>query len=143
MAVIVRNIQDAAKRFVRNASAAVEDYKKNVAQSGAAWKAGAIAGTENWAQGTQEAISRGAYGKSVRNTDEGYVAQRASTVGASRFAGGVQAGAENWVEGSRPYQDAVASMSLPAKGPRGAAQNFERAMAVARRQHELRVGGTS
>lgn len=139
MAKIVRNIEDAKKRFVRNGTAGAEDYKKNVAMSGEAWKSGATAGKENWNQGVLEAAARDGYGKSVRATDPSYFAQRASQVGGARFAQGVQAGADNWAEGSKPYQDAVSGMTLPAKGPRGAAQNFERAQAVAARQHELRV----
>lgn len=143
MARTVRNIDDAKKRFVRNASAGAEDYKKNVAASGEAWKAGATAGRDNWTQGVQEASARDGYGKAVRATDPSYFASRAAVVGGSRYTGGVQAGADNWVEGATPYIQEAASMALPAKGPRGAAQNTERAAAVARRLHEMRVGRSS
>lgn len=139
----VRDINAASKRFVRNASAGVSDYKANVAQSGPAWQSGAQAGIDNWAAGTQEAISTGRYGRAIRNTDPSYVAQRAASIGADRYVGGVTAGAQNWIDGSKPYQDGVAAMSLPPKGPRGAAQNFERARQVAQRQHEMRVGSSS
>lgn len=126
----VKDLAGSAEKFKARASAAAGDYSKGVGSAGARWKSGVEASHERWAQGTQDAIARGAYAKGVGKASADYYSQRAVKLGGQRYAGGVAEGAGNWSEGFKPYADVLASLDAGPKGPKGDPRNQQRSIAV-------------
>lgn len=136
----VRDGAASAERFVRRAAAAQPDYINGVKGSGAAWESATTAGKENYEQGVQAAIARDAFSKGVKKSGGSYFEERTVKLGGQRFAQGVTEGKDNWQEGSAPYLAALSSAQLPAPGPRGSAQNYQRAQFVGTLMNRIRTG---
>lgn len=137
-AIRIKDTGTLAKKFVQRAGAAQADYKDGVAASGADWEAGARAGADNYKIAVVEAANQGRFEKGIAAAGQAKFVARATSLGAQRFASGVQAAEQEWAKGVQPSLDALKSMELPPRRPRG--QNAERANAVATRLHQLRVG---
>jgi len=128
-----------AKKFVRNAGAAVGDYKDGVAGAGGEWETNTKAAEPAYEQGVQEAIARKGYGKGVAGSGGRYQ-QNAVTLGAQRYPGGIQNAEAAWQQGVGPSLDALKSLTLPPRGPRRSPQNMQRAEAVARTLGAVKTG---
>lgn len=131
MGLRVRDAGSSAKKFADRAAAATPDYKAGIAGAGNAWQQNTASATDNYNAGVQGAISRNAFQKGVTKSGGGYWEQRASTLGANRFADGVRAGMTNYQEGVAPYTDVLSKLNLPARGPKGDPRNLQRAADVA------------
>lgn len=136
----VRDAASAADRFKTKAGAAAGEYAKGVTGAGQAWETGAAAGEQNYSDGVQAAISRGAYGKGVKGSGGGYYEDRAKTLGATRYAPGVAAGANNYQEGVAPFLDVMRNATLSPRRPKGDPGNITRVQEIANlnRQTKLR-----
>jgi hypothetical protein len=141
MGIAVKDAAASAKKFATRASAAQPDYVKGIQGSGAKWLSGAVAGNQNYKDGVNAAIARDAFAKGVNAAGPAKFEQAAVTVGGSRYSQGVGQAADAWGAGVKPYLDTIASITLPPKGPRGSAQNMDRASKVAASLHAKRVGG--
>jgi hypothetical protein len=139
MALRVRDAAQAAERFATKAASAAGDYAKGIQGSGAAWEGGAAAAEQNYNDGVTQAVSRGAFGRGVRASGGSYYEQRAATLGASRFAPGVQAGKANYSEGVQPYLDTLRSLNLTPRRPKGDPSNVQRVAEVANALRQKKV----
>ncbi len=140
MALKVRSASDAAAKFATRAAAAAPDYKTGIAGSGQAWQQNTASATDNYVQGVQQAISRGAFQKGVNKSGGAYFEQRATTLGAARFADGVRAGQSNYAEGVQPYLDVLSKVNLTPRGPKGDPRNYQRAQEVATALRAAKTG---
>lgn len=139
-AINVKDTAAIAKKYVDRAGVATKDYTDGVQGAGGAWEAGAKNGEQNFVQGVQDAIQRGAYGKGVNGSAGKYTAN-AVKLGGTRYGPGVQNGAGAYASGVQPYLDKLKSLNLPPKGPRRSPQNQARANMVAMELGKLKVGG--
>lgn len=137
-AIRIKDTATLAKKFVMRAGAAGPDYKSGVEASGADWEKGAREGAQNYRDAVTQAAADGRFEKGIAAAGAAKFMNRATTLGAQRYAPGVQASENEWARGVQPSLDALKSLDLPAKRPRG--QNAGRADAVAQRLHALRVG---
>lgn len=129
---------DASEKFGRRGSQAGQDYEQGVSDSSDSdWQEGAVNGQDNWATGVQDAISNGSYETGVRNPNASWQ-QRSLELGSQRFGQGIQAATGKYETAVEPFFQALESLSLDPRGPRGSEQNFQRAQQVGRRLHELR-----
>lgn len=140
MAIRVKDTGSLAKKFVQRAAAAGADYAEGVKTAGADWEAGARAGADNFAAGVQAAIADGRFAKGVANAGSAKYVNRAGTLGAQRFGPGVQAAEGDWAKGSQPYLDAIKSIELPPRRPKGDPGNQARAQAVAAKLRAIKLG---
>jgi hypothetical protein len=131
MAIRIKDAGSLAKKFVRNAGAAGGDYKDGVAQAGGDWEQGAAAGEDNFAAGVQAAIADKRFGKGVRAAGGAKYVQNATTKGAQRYPQGVAAAENAWAQGTQPYLQTIASLTLPPRRPKGDPGNAARSNAVA------------
>jgi hypothetical protein len=140
MAIRIKDTATLARKFVTRAGAASGDYKDGVSQAGQDWETNTRAAGDNYAQGVQQAIADGRFQRGVTEAGSTKFVQRASTLGAQRFAPGVAAAEADWSKGAQPYLQALAGMTLPPRRPKGDPGNMERANAVASRLRALKVG---
>lgn len=138
--ISVMNVADAAKKFADRASAATPEYKSGLQGSGDAWQRNTAAGEQNYNQGVQAGISRGAFGKGVKSVSGTDFENAAITKGGNRYADGVRTGAPNWATGFQPYADALSKLNLPPRAPKGDPRNMQRATDVAMALNKARVG---
>jgi hypothetical protein len=140
MAIPMKDVGAIAAKFKTRASAASQDYGTGVATAGAAWEAGAVAGEPNYEQGVQESIGRKAFGKGVRAAGASKYVENAKTLGTQRYPTGIANAEGAYMKGVGPYIDVVRSLNLPPRGPKGSAQNQQRAQVVAAAMRAKKVG---
>jgi hypothetical protein len=141
MAVPVKDVATAAAKFVKNGSAAGEDYANGVRGAGQRWQTNAAAGEQNFAQGVQDAIARKAFSKGIQESGAAHYEQQAITVGAQRFPQGIRAAQQAWQDGTAPFIQAIASANLPPRGPKGDPRNQARSQMMAEILRKKKVSG--
>ncbi|MGB9672437.1 MAG: hypothetical protein ACPLZY_04750 [Candidatus Norongarragalinales archaeon] len=121
------------------------------------YEAGVKAPLKNWEENTvaQAAAYKGAV--TAPNIDKMFTGgvkkagfakwqRKATEVGASRFGPGVQAAAPDYQAGFAPYAETLATVEVPARGPRGADINFEKVKKIGqelmKKRLALRAAGT-
>jgi hypothetical protein len=140
-AIQVKDVGTIAAKFKMRASAASQDYAAGVAGAGASWEAGARAGESNYEQGVQDAISRKAFGKGVTTAGSAKYVDNATKLGTQRYPTGIAQSEQSYVKGVGPFLDVVRNLNLPARGPKGSAQNQQRAQVVAAAMRAKKVAG--
>lgn len=140
MAIRVKDAATVARKWVTRASSASPDYQAGVKEAGADWESNTLAGKENFSMGVQQAIADGRYEKGVREAGQGKYVARASGIGATRFAPGVQAAESEMARGVAPVLETIRALNLPPRRPKGDPGNMERANAVAVALRKLKTG---
>lgn len=141
MAIPVKDVGTAAAKFVKNGSAAGEDYANGVRGAGQRWQQNASNAENNYSQGVQEAIGRKAFSKGVTESGGSHYEDRAVNVGAQRFPQGIRAAQATWAESTAPYLQAIASATLPPRGPKGDPRNQQRSQMMAEILRKKKVAG--
>ena len=130
--------QEAASKLVARAGVAGEDYDRGVRNPRRPWAAATTGAEANYKTGVTASLSKGSWARGVsRVGDQGWQTG-ALTKGTQRFSAGVAAGQQSYVQGVTPYFQAVQSLSLPPRGPRGSESNYQRAVLVGKTQNALR-----
>jgi len=140
MAIRIKDTGSLAKKFVQRASAAAGDYKSGVEAAGQDWESNTKASADNWAAGVQQAIGDKRFDKGVANAGAAKFTSRAASLGAQRYPTGVGAAESDWAKGAQPYLDALKSIDLPPRRPKGDPGNQARANAVALKLRMMKVG---
>lgn len=143
MAITLKPVDQIANKFAQRAQAAGADYKAGVANPRQDQVQAAIAAEPAYEQGVQEAIAAKRYGRELRKAGTAKWQNRASDLGAQRYGPGIAAAKQDYASGVAPYLSVLSALSLPPKGPRGAAANLERVRAVADALHQKRISGAS
>lgn len=118
--------------YARNAQAAAGDYGTNTGASGAAWKSGVNG------PGADTRFAANARGKGAAK-----YARKIAAVGQARYSEGVSTAGQEMREGFGPYLGVIQGLTLPARGPRGAAGNKARSNAVQDALHNRRLGSAA
>ena len=113
-------------------------YTAGVSGAGAAYEEGVRGAGDRYASGIQMAIANNQWQSGVENKGGRY-AQRAASVGGSRWSDGVARGEADYATGVAPFFQAIGGMTLPPRGPKGAPQNYGRSQAVGDALHAIRI----
>lgn len=127
----VKSTAEIAAKFARVTPTRAKDYQDGVRSPRKRWDEATLAAQDNWQQGIQQAASEGRFGAGVQAA--GHAKWQANTLkkGPGRWQQGVAQAAENFAKGFAPYREALASVQLPARGPKGDPNNIERVRVVA------------
>lgn len=136
----LKDIGSLAKKFVSRASTAGGDYTSGVQAAGPDWEARTRASEDAYKQGVTMAANEGRFLKGVSDAGAAKYVQRAATLGAQRYPTGVAAAEGDWAKGFAPFHQALQSMDLPPRGPRGTPQNQNISNAVAQRLAAIKRG---
>lgn len=139
-AIRIKDTGSLAKKFVTRAVAASGDYKDGVSVAGGDWETRTKASEDTYNAGVQQGIADKRFGKGVADAGQAKYVTRATTLGAQRFGPGVAASEGEWAKGTQPYLDALKSMDLPARRPKGDPANQQIANAVASRLAAIKRG---
>lgn len=133
----IRPIDSSSDKWVRRSSVAAPDYTQGVENPRRPWADAAAAADQNYRQGVTQAAQAGRFGQGVRAAGNDKWRNAAISKGPNRFTEGVSLARDEWESGFRPFQDAIAALSLPARGPKGSPQNIQRVSAVANTMRQL------
>lgn len=136
----VADLAASAAKFGARGVAASGDYKTGVSGAGAEWSRRTGESEENWSQGVNAAIARGAFKKGVDKAGSEKYVRNATQIGAARYGQGVQAATGDWQKGFQPYAQRLASLELPPKGPKGDPRNYQRSQVVGQALRDAKVG---
>jgi hypothetical protein len=139
--IAVKDVTASASKYAARASAAANDYKTGVMNSGQKWHDNTKASADNYAQGTQAAIANGMFAKGVDKSGPQRYTDRASTKGATAFPAGVNAGQGRWATNVQPYFQVLQSATLPPRGPKGDPRNQQRSQMVSDLLRRKKVSG--
>lgn len=130
-----------AQKWRRRVEGASEDYKQGVSARGGSWGAAAAAASGSY----KTAISAGdieqRYKAGVGGQAQAKYLKRATMVGPDRFAQAAPVAEPDFSAGMQPYLQAIASVDLPARGPRGSAANYNRVKPIGDALSKLRTSG--
>lgn len=137
MAIRVPSAAAVAEKWARVTPSRQQDYSAGIATAGSAWQEGVSNAEQNWAQGTQAAISEGRYASGTSGKASKYV-RKSQEVGVPRWASGVTASKSDMEQGMSRILSVLGSVNLPPRGPKGSPQNLQRVQAVNEALHAAR-----
>jgi hypothetical protein len=138
----IPNQADIARKWTARASQSSNYYTNGVQNPRRSWADSAAAANETYTTAVTEAAQAGRFAAGVRKAGEAKWQQNAVQKGPSRYTQGVQVGQDAYTKGFAPYHQAIESVQLPPRFPRGDPRNFDRVRAIGqalnqRRQQEL------
>jgi hypothetical protein len=132
-------------KWSRNAQNAQQDYQSGVQNPRVQWDTATAAAAGNYEAGVTRAIANKSFAKGVKATGHDGWQQATLAKGPTRFAEGVRAGQAAYDQGFAPYAQVIQNTNLPARGPKGSTQNYQRAQAMGQALNAAKVkfqGGT-
>lgn len=126
----IKPLDQASDKWVRRASVAGVDYQQGISNPRAPWAARSLESENNYKAGVTAAANAGRYGKGIKAAGDAKWQTRALQKGPGRFAEGVAIAQEDWQKGFAPYHETIRALTLPARGPKGAPQNYQRVQAI-------------
>lgn len=127
----IRPVEQSADKWARRASVAQQDYVQGVENPRTSWAAASQAAGQSYRQGVMQAANAGRFEAGVKMAGDDRWRTGARTKGPNRFAEGVQLATGEWQRGFAPYAEAIKSLQLPPRGPKGSPGNLQRVTQVA------------
>jgi len=124
-------------KWKARASVATEDYKYGIQNPKQPWSKAAESAFDAWQAGVQEAIADRRYVGGIRRAGDAKWSKKALEVGASRYAPGITAATEEYRAAMGDVLKVIESVSLPPRGPRGSAANYERVKIIGDTLHKF------
>lgn len=126
----IKPIDQSSDKWSRRAAVAGVDYQFGVQNPRRPWADAAISAGANYRAGVTAAANAGRFEAGIKTAGEEKWKNRSVKVGPGRFAEGVAVAKPDWESGFKPYQEAINSINLPARGPKGSPANLQRVQAV-------------
>ena len=120
------DIRHDPEKWKRRAAQSQGDYKAGVMKPRTPWHEATAAAAESYASGVQAAITEGRFAKAATSENGRKQMQRASTLGAARYAPGIAASGDAYNKGFSPYVETIKATDLPPRGPKGDPANYDR-----------------
>jgi len=136
----IKPVSEIAEKWSRVTPQRTEDYEKGVKSPTKDWAASAKAAEESYKQAVVKAAQEGRFGKGVSKAGTGKWQSKASTKGVDRWGPGVQMARQDYEAGFAPYAEAIKTISLPPRYPKGDPRNIERVVAIARALRAKKLG---
>lgn len=136
----IKAVSAISEKWSRVTPQRAPDYAAGVKSPKKSWQENTLAAEAAQAQGVQEAISEGRFGKGVAAAGNAKWQRKASTVGAQRFGPGVQAARPDYEAGFAPYAGVISSTTLPPRGSKGDPRNYDRVKTMGDALHAAKVG---
>jgi hypothetical protein len=136
----IKSSSEIAEKWSRVTPQRTEDYEKGVKSPTKDWAASTKAAEESYKQGVTKAAQEGRFGKGVSQAGTEKWQSKAATKGVDRWGAGVQVAKSDYEAGFAPYAEAIKSVSLPPRYPKGDPRNIERVATIAKTLRTKKVG---
>ncbi|OLC20193.1 MAG: hypothetical protein AUH33_04170 [Chloroflexi bacterium 13_1_40CM_68_21] len=130
-----------AAKWRRRVEGASEDFKLGVQQKGGRWQAATDAASSSFKTAVSAGDIEARFKAGVSKAGNAKYQRRATTVGPDRYAAAAPVAEPDFSAGIGPFLAAIGSVDLPARGPRGAAQNYNRVKPIGDALNKLRTSG--
>jgi len=140
--VVIKPLDEIKDKWASVTPGRAEYLRRGVETTTKDWAAITAGAEENWIAGVTDAAGKKLFSKGVKAAGTEKWKRKTLEVGVARFGPGVTAAKEDFGKGFAPYHDVISRVVLPAKGPRGAAQNYERVRVIGDALYKQRTGGT-
>ena len=134
----IKDLTASSDKWVRRASVSGPDYVKGIQDPRRGWEDATVKAEASYRQAVVQAANQGRFSKGVKNAGEEKWKSNALAKGPGRFAEGVAVAKKDWEKGFKPFRDAIEAIDLPARGPKGSAQNIQRVTAIAQALRQLK-----
>lgn len=138
MAVGVKPIEKSLEKWERRSAQAAQDYVTGTDSPRRPWAASAAAAEANYKQAVIAAANGNRFGAGVRKAGDAKWKRNIDRKGSANYQTGVAGAGQDWADGSRPYQQAVANLNLPPRGAKNSAENYRRSQMTGDTQAKLR-----
>lgn len=122
----VPSIGVVAERWARRAAAASPDYEQGVNATTRDWAGASSAAEASYKLGVTAAANAGRFGKGVNRAGTAKWKKNTLSKGPARYAQGVGVAQPEFSGGFAPFLEAIGRVDLPARGPAGSPQNYQR-----------------
>jgi hypothetical protein len=136
----IMDLSQIVAKWVKRAAASTSDYISGVANPKRPWQEATVAAVSAYEEGIAQAIQNNLFTKGVRRVSNSDWADRATRVGAPRFASGVRESESKYNAGFAPYHAVLSALTLPPRGPRNSPQNYQRVQAIGEALAKARIG---
>jgi hypothetical protein len=117
-----------ASHYEKGAAEAADDWEKNAAAAGGAFKAA-----------VSSATIQKMYEGGIKKAGSEKYKRKVTEVGKDRFGPGVTAAKPDFSENVAPYLDTIAAVTLSPRAPRGSETNYSRVKEVGAALHKKRL----
>jgi len=139
MAIAVKSVSEAADKLVSRAQTAAGEYSVKAQAAGERWASEAQAAKDAYGQAIAAAGLKERFARGIAKAGAAKYARKIKEVGADRFSPGVAAGKPDYAANVEPFFSTIAGLTLSARGPRGAAQNYTRVSEVGKALNAKRL----
>ena len=126
MATKIASAAEIAAKWAEMTPGRQKFYAANTAASAAEWEAKTKAAEKTFTAALQTGDIGRRFAGGVGKAGAAKFARKVTDVGVERFSPGVRAATQDMSAGMDPYVQTIASISPPARGPRGDPGNLER-----------------
>ena len=139
MPIKVKDPNVTANKWDNNAGNATSSYQAGINAPKTSQSAAAAAAVGRWQAAVQDPAAATRFTSHVSKAGDAAWSAGALGKGKDRYAGGIHSAKNKYMANVSPYLAAIAGVTLPDKGIRGSAQNYNRVAAVGNALHALRV----
>jgi hypothetical protein len=139
----IKPIDQSATKWQQRAAVAGPAYTSGVQNPKTSWATAAGNAESNYGAGVTAAVSAKRYSSGVRKAGDTKWQTAAVAKGSTRYPEGVSMAVGTWTSAFQPYQSAISSVMLPARGPTGSPNNLQRVSAIANALHNLKLKGST
>lgn len=130
-----------AGKWRRRVEGARDDYRDGVTAKANKWEPAATAASAAFKTAVSSSDIEQRFRSGVTRAGTAKYTKRATTLGPDRYAQAAPAAEGDFSQRMGPYLQAIGTVDLPARGPRGAPTNYNRQRPIGEALHKLRVGG--
>lgn len=128
----IKPLEQSSDKWQRRAAVAGPDLVAGIENPRRPWAQSAAEAEQSYRTGVTAAAQAGRYGAGVRKAGDEKWKSNSKSKAQTRYAEGVSLAVQEWQKGYAPYQSAIASLTLPPRGPRRSEANYNRSTAVGR-----------
>jgi len=138
--VQTKPLDQVVAKWKRKVAGASEDYRQGVTNPKADWATETGKAEARYKTAVTQAAAEGRFGKGVSKAGTDKWKKGAMEKGISRWPEGVAMAEDEYRSGMGEVLSTIASVTLPAKGPKGDPRNYERVKAIGDALHKKKIG---
>jgi hypothetical protein len=135
----IKSLERSTNKWERQSASSTPEYEAGIKSPKTDWQKAAADAEANYTAGVQAAITRKAFGKGVAKAGSAKWQNQALTKGVQRWAQGISLSKDAYATGFAPYREVISRTNLPARGPKGSAQNIQRVAVMAAALHDEKM----
>lgn len=139
MAIKVKSASESADKWASQTPGRAQYYQAGAAAAGGDWETNTVAAKANYEAAIRAGNIGNMFAGGVKKAGATKYTRKINDVGAQRFASGIQAGKQDYQGGIEPMLATIASITLPARAPRGSESNLARVRAIATALNQKRL----